>query len=151
MTDKMSEKLDEILVKLNKLDSIETTLSSLCSRMAIVEGDISKLKADTCGTNTKLQQMDEGLNWFNKEVEDRKLKMKSLEPAKEDLLMRQLYAEAYSHTENLKFFGLAEKETPGVSEVSEVINTCELLLEFLKNGLGFEDREKKFLEKYDRL
>jgi len=46
MTDKMSEKLDEILLKLNKLDSIETTLSNLCSKMAIVEGDISKLKDD---------------------------------------------------------------------------------------------------------
>ena len=33
--------------------------------MAIVEGDISKLKADARGSDTKLQQMDEGLNWFN--------------------------------------------------------------------------------------
>lgn len=28
----------------------------------------SKLKADARGTDTKLQQMDEGLNWFNKEA-----------------------------------------------------------------------------------
>ena len=69
--------------------------------------------------------------------------MKSLEAAKEDLHTRQLYAEAYSGRENLKFFGLAEKETQGVSEVSEAINTRELLLEFLKNGLRFEDPEKK--------
>lgn len=27
----------------------------------------SKLKADARGTDTKLQQMDEGLNWLNKE------------------------------------------------------------------------------------
>ena len=44
----------------------------------------------------------------------------------------------------MKFFGLAEKETQGVSEVSEVINTLKLLLKFPKNGLGFEDLEKKF-------
>ena len=63
----------------------------------------------------------------------------------------------------MKFFGLAEKETQG-TEVSESINTRELLFEFLKNGLGFEDPEKKFelqrvqfiwenplLEKHDRL
>ena len=93
MTDKMSDKLDEILVKLNKLDSIETILSNLCSKMAIVEGDISKLKADARGTDTKLRQMDEGLKWFNKEVEDIKSKMKFLEAAKEDLHTKQLYAE----------------------------------------------------------
>ena len=60
MTDKMSEKLDETLGKANKLESIESTLNNLCSKMAIVEGDISKLKADARGTDTKLQQMDEG-------------------------------------------------------------------------------------------
>ena len=38
--------------------------------MAIVEDDISKLKADTRGTDTKLQQIKEGLKWFNKEIED---------------------------------------------------------------------------------
>ena len=78
--------------------------------------------------------------------------MKSLEAAKEDLHTRQLYAEAYSARKNLKFFGLAEKESQGVSEVSEAINTRELLLEFLKNGLGFEDPEKKFeLQRVHRL
>jgi len=141
MTDKMSEKLDEILLKLNKLDSIETTLSNLCSEMAIVEGDISKLKADASGTDTKLQQMDEGLKWLDKEVDDIKLKMKLLEAAKEDLYTKQLYAEAYSRRENWKFFGLAEKETKR-----------DLLFEFLKNGLGFEEPEKKFeLQRVHRL
>ena len=118
MTGKMSEKLDEILMKLNMLDSIETTLSNLCSNMAIVEGDMSKLKADASGTDTKLLQTNEGLKWFNKEVEDIKLKMKFLEAAKKDLFTKQLYAEACSRRENLKFFGLAEKEKQGVSEVS---------------------------------
>ena len=152
MTDKMSEKLDEILGKLNKLDSIESSLNILCSKMAIVEGDILKLKADARGTDTKLQQMDEGLKWFNNEMEDTKLKMKFLEAAKEDLHTKQLYAEAYSRRENLKFFGLAEKETPQGTEVSEAINTRELLFEFLKNGLGFEDPEKKFeLQRVHRL
>ena len=54
----MSEKLDEILGKLSKPDSIESTLNNFCSNMAIVEGDISKLKAGARGTNTKLHQMD---------------------------------------------------------------------------------------------
>ena len=36
--------------------------------------------------------------------------------------------------QNLKFSGLAEKETQGDAEVSEAINKRELLFEFLKNG-----------------
>lgn len=35
----MSEKLDEMLMMVNKLDSIEITLNNLCSKMAIVEDD----------------------------------------------------------------------------------------------------------------
>ena len=82
--------------------------------------------------------MEAGLKWLDKEVDDIKLKMKFLEAAEEDLHTKQLYAEAYSRRENLKFFGLAEKETKGDSEVSEVINTRDLLL-----SLGFEEPEKK--------
>ena len=52
------------------------------------------MKTDARGTDTKLQQMDEGLKWFNKEMEDLKLKIKYLEAAKEDLHKKQLYAEA---------------------------------------------------------
>ena len=33
MTDKMSEKLDETLGKANKLESIESTLNNLCSKI----------------------------------------------------------------------------------------------------------------------
>jgi len=56
-----------------------------------------------------------GLKWFDKEVEDTELKRKFLEAAKEDLHTKHLYAGAYSRRENLKFFGLAEKETQGDS------------------------------------
>lgn len=87
----------------------------------------SKLKADARGTDTKLQQMDEGFNWFNKEVEDIKLRISLLKMLKKTYRhIKQLYAEAYSRRENLKFFGLAEKETHAVSEVSEAINTREV-------------------------
>ena len=37
------------------------------------------------GIDSKLQQMDDGLQWLNKEVEDMELKMKFLQTAKEDL------------------------------------------------------------------
>ena len=85
MSEKWTEKLDEILLKLNKLDSIETTLNNLCAKMTIVESDVSKLK--------------DGAH-----VTEKNLKM-------------------YSRRENLKFFGLAERETKSNQEGSKAINT----------------------------
>ncbi|KAL9983201.1 hypothetical protein ACROYT_G005339 [Oculina patagonica] len=133
MSEMMAEKLDEILAKLNKLDSIETTLNNLCSKMATVESV----------TDGKLEKMDNGLQWMNTEVEDLKLKITLLETAKKDLHTQQLYAEAYSRRENLKFFGLAERETKSSSNSSEVINTRNILFEFLEKRPGLENPEKE--------
>ncbi|KAL9976171.1 hypothetical protein ACROYT_G013432 [Oculina patagonica] len=143
MSEMMAEKLDEILAKLNKLDSIETTLNNLCSKMATVESDVSKLKDGARVTDGKLEKMDNGLQWMNTEVEDLKLKITLLETAKKDLHTQQLYAEAYSRRENLKFFGLAERETKSSSNISEVINTRNILFEFLDKRLGLENPEKE--------
>ncbi|KAL9968770.1 hypothetical protein ACROYT_G020892 [Oculina patagonica] len=143
MSEMMAEKLDEILAKLNKLDSIETTLNNLCSKMATVESDVSKLKDGARVTDGKLEKMDNGLQWMNTEVEDLKLKITLLETAKKDLHTQQLYAEAYSRRENLKFFGLAERETKSSSNSSEVINTRNILFEFLEKRLGLENPEKE--------
>ena len=48
MNDNMLEQLDEILVKLNMLHSIKSTLSNLCSKMASVEGDIIMAEPESC-------------------------------------------------------------------------------------------------------
>ena len=150
--DMSEKKLDEILVKLNKLDSIEITLNNLCAKMTIVESDVSKLKDDACVTEKNLKKMDDGLQWMNTEMEGLKLQIKLLETAKEDLHTQQLYAEAYSRRENLKFFGLAERETKSNQESSEAINTRNILFEFLENSLGFENPEKKIeLQRVHRL
>ena len=152
MSEKWTEKLDEILVKLNKLDSIETTLNNLCAKMTIVESDVSKLKDGARVTKKNLKEMDDGLQWMNTELEGLKLQIKFLETAKEDLHTQQLYAEAYSRRENLKFFGLAERETKSNQEGSEAINTRNILFEFLENRLGLENPEKKIeLQRVHRL
>ena len=152
MSEKWTEKLDEILVKLNKLDSIETTLNNLCAKMTIVESDVSKLKDGARVTEKNLKEMDDGLQWMNTELEGLKLQIKFLETAKEDLQTQQLYAEAYSRRENLKFFGLAERQTKSNQEGSEAINTRNILFEFLENGLGLENPEKKIeLQRVHRL
>lgn len=152
MSEKWAEKLDEILVKLNKLDSIETTLNNLCAKMTIVESDVSKLKDAARVTEDNLKKMDDGLQFMNTEMEGLKLKITLLETAKEDLHTQQLYAESYSRRENLKFFGLAERETKDNQEGSEAINTRNILFEFLRNGLGIETPEKKIeLQRVHRL
>ena len=93
-----------------------------------------------------------GLQFMNTEMEGLKLKITLLETAKEDLHTQQLYAESYSRRENLKFFGLAERETKDNQEGSEAINTRNILFEFLRNGVGIETPEKKIeLQRVHRL
>ena len=67
--------------------------------------------------------MDKGLQWLNTEINVFQGKIKDLECSKEDLHMKQLYAESYGRRENLKFFGiLRERETRGESEDSEKVD-----------------------------
>ena len=81
--DMSAEKLGEILVKLNKLDSIEITLNNLSAKMTIVESDVSKLKDGARVTEKNLKKMDDGLYWMNTEMEGLKLQIKLLETAKD--------------------------------------------------------------------
>ena len=62
------------------------------------------------GMETKVEEMDKGLTWLNEQVEQIQSKIKKMEGTKEkefsELHSKQLYAEAYSRRENLKFFGI---------------------------------------------
>ena len=140
--DMSEKKLYEILVKLNKLDSIEITLNNLCAKMTIVESDVSKLKDGTCVTEKNLK-MDDGLELMNTEMEGLKLEIKLLETAKEDLHMEQLYAEAYSRRENLKFFGLAERKTKSNQKAVKRFTHVTFYLNSWKMALDLRTQKRR--------
>ena len=67
--------------------------------------------------------MDTSLQWFNTEVNGIQDKIKEVDLAKENLRTQQLYVESYSRRENLKFFGIEEREMGPNSKDSKKVDT----------------------------
>lgn len=148
----VTSKLDQILAKLAKLDAIEASLNEFRQKMIKVESEVSRLKEGAGEAKKRLDEMDDGLQWFNTEVNDIQGKIKDLERSKEDLHTKQLYAESYSRRENLKFFGIEERETKADSEDGEKVNTRDVLIDFLENDLGMDKPAEKIdLQRVHRL
>mgnify|MGYP000011216211 CR=1 FL=1 len=148
----VTTKLDEILAKLGKLDAIEATLHELRQKMSSVEREVSKLKGDVSKAKERIDHMDTSLQWFNTEVKGIQDKIKVLNLAKENLYTQQLYAESYSRRENLKFFGIEERETGANSKDSEKVDTRDILIDFLENGLGLDNPAEEIeLQRVHRL
>ena len=144
MADDVTDKLDKIIAQLRKLDSIETTLNEMCDRVAKIEGEIKILKSNTNvmeeklkETDTKVKEMDTGLTGVNEQVEELQKKIEDIEESKKKELLelhsKQLYAEAYSRRENLKFFGIPERKEENGGD------TQKALYDFIEKVLDFGD------------
>ena len=57
----LTTKLDEIFVKLGKVDAIEATLIELRQKMSSVEREVSKLKGGAGKAKERIDQMDTSL------------------------------------------------------------------------------------------
>ena len=130
MTLDVTTKLDKILAKLDKLDAIEATLIELHQKMSSVEREVSKLKGDVRKAKERIDQMDTSLQLLNTEVKGIQDTIKELDLTKENLRTQQLYAESYSRGENLKFFGIEERETGANSNDSEKVDMYDILINF---------------------
>ena len=131
-------KLDKILKKLEKLDAIESTLRDMSSRLTRTETVVEKLQSEARKRDSSINEMDVGLTTLNKEVSELRGKLMEKEEQINNLHMKHLYLESYSRRENLKFFGIEEKEK-NAEEGSEAIDTWAVLCEFLETALGFQD------------
>ena len=56
--------------------------------------------------------------------------IKELNLTNENLHTQQLYAESYSRRENLKLFGIEERETRANSKDSKKVDTRDILIDF---------------------
>ena len=147
MAGNVGEKLDKILGelrKLDKLDAIETTLKDLTSRLGNVESTIDKMKVEARAVDSSIKDMDQGLTHLNKEVEDLRGMVKDKDKQIEYLHSRHLYLESYSRREHLEFFGIPESEA-SASERKDAVGTIDVLCDFLKGVLGFEDPKKNMV------
>lgn len=138
MGDDTEKKLNEILKKLEKLDTIEATLNDVSSRLAKSELAVAKLQTDAGVMKKSITEMDKGLSSLNEEVAELRSQIEEKGKEIEKVRTKHLYLESYSRRENLKFFGIPEREV-SASEGGEAINTSDIVYEFMANALGLED------------
>lgn len=131
--------LDKILKKLEKLDAIELTLRDMSSRLTKAETAVEKLEREKRKMNSEINTMDTGLATLNNEVSTLRGEIMAKEERINNLHMKHLYLESsYSRRENLKFFGIPDKEA-NIEEGGEAFDTRAVLNQFLETVLGFQD------------
>ena len=151
MADNLGAKVDLILNKLNKLDSIELGLenlnksvASIKESLAIIEKDVEALKEKTKKTSQKVNDLEESVDYNDQDISDLQRDVKGLQHEVDNLKMQILYQEHYSRRENLMFIGIQEevgtkdgKENSTVSN-QNTENTQEIIYNFMEQELQIQ-------------
>ena len=146
MSENVSRQLEQILEKLKKLDSIETALENIEAKLENLESrtkwleevqhgnehEISVLKDSLSKNESNLKDVTAKQTASEKELANLTCQVKNLEKKTEDLHTKNLYLEAYSRRENLKFMNVKETAT-----VDQREDTEQVLRGFLERELGF--------------
>ncbi|CAH3184805.1 unnamed protein product, partial [Porites lobata] len=110
MAEGVGSKLEAVLKKLEKLDTIESRLSQMHTTLASIEENVSRLDSDVEDLKTKSKQLGSTVNElkesieFNEEdISDLKLENQKLQQDVCELQKQLLYMETYSRRENVKF------------------------------------------------
>lgn len=165
----LDAKMDAIMKKLEKLDTIEMQLKEVHTRMANFEETISRLESEVKDLKKqknklekKVEEFEECLQYNEDDMSDIKRDNRKLENEVSELKKQLMYMETYSRRENLKFFGLPEssdaldssndmeEESSRQSGTSE--NTREVLYKFLEEQLKIDrPRDKIEFQRVHRL
>ena len=158
LTDDLSGILKGILEKLNKLDTIERavkkiegSLVKLDERTTKLEAlektareDIDNLKANHAIIKDALDKKIKGLDGKIAELADKERKISQ---TLDDLNTKDLYLDAYSRLENIKFNKIKESSMhPNESE-----NTEEVLRFFLEKQVGYHNARSVEIQRVHRL
>jgi len=156
MADNLGAKVDLILNKLNKLDSIELGLenlnksvASIKESLAIIEKDVEALKEKTKKTSQKVNDLEESVDYNDQDISDLQRDVKGLQHEVDNLKMQLLYQEHYSRRENLMFIGIQEEVgTQGDEENSTVSNqntenTKEIIYNFMEQELQIQNARSR--------
>lgn len=118
MADDLGTKVDMILKKLTKLDSIELRLDNLYKSVAnieesfaAIEKDVQTLKDKTKMTSQKVNDLEESVDFHDQDINDLQRDVKGVRHDMDDIKMQLLYQEHYSGRENLMFIGIEENDS----------------------------------------
>ena len=145
MSDDVVSKLEVMLVKLNNIEvsvrNVETNLASLEKRMTKLEEAELSTKCDIEAVNKRIDTLDEKLtnsptvpaikdqmDKFSSQLLQLRKKQEELAVLQEQLKTKDLYLEAYSRRETIKFVNIPEDDRE---------DTEEIIRGFLERELGF--------------
>ena len=113
----LTKKMDTVLAKLQKLDSIENRLDNLFKAMSNIEDTVAGLdkevhnfKEKVSNTNKTVKELEDSVDFNDGEIADLKRDLRASQKSIDDLHVSKqlLYQEHYSRRENLMFMGIAE-------------------------------------------
>ena len=158
--EKFGEQLNSIIARLSKLDSIEssvrnieTNLANLKARTgkleefeATAKNDIAELKKSCSFNGDKCKEHRDALK---KQMEEQNKRITSLIESERkltdqinDITSKNLYLEAYSRRENIKFFNIPEAREE---------DTEEVLRNFMERDLGYRNARSVEIQRVHRL
>ena len=156
MADNLESKVDLILNKLNKLDSIELRLENLNKSVAnieesfvIIEKDVEALKEKTKKTSQKVNDLEQSVDYNDQDISDLQRDGKGLRHDVDNLKMQILYQEHYSRRENLMFIGIQEEVGTQDDEENSTVsnqnteNTKEIIYNFMEQELQIQNARSR--------
>ena len=161
MSGEVATKLQTILHKLEKLDGIEGSLKKIEASLKSLEQRTEHLEAFHSSAKEDIRGMKESLNNHEQTLEELKMKQtvyeietaelkvesKEQKNKSDELHMKNLYMEAYSRRENIKFTNIAEETTSAAQRE----DTEELLRNFLERDLGYADARSVEIQRVHRI
>ena len=141
--DLLTKKMDTVLAKLQKLDSIENRLDNLFKAMSNIEEavagldkEVQHLKEKVNNTNKTVKELEESVDFNDEEIANLKRDPRASQNSIDDLSKQLLYQEHYSRRENLMFMGIAEKNiTDEQTSQQEPENTKEIVYKFMEEEM----------------
>lgn len=166
MAEDIGKKIEHMLLKLGKLDIIESRLQEMHSTLANIEQTVSRLDEEVKTLKVKTNEMDEvvkvlkeNLVFNEDDISDLKRDSKEVQHEVFELKRQILYMETYSRRENAKFFGLPEE--PSTSNGGERMqdgtqlpaeDSKEVIYNFLEQHLQIDrPRDKIEFQRVHRL
>ena len=165
MSTNLDAKLETILLKLEKLDAIETSVKGLQDTLARMDDRIRALESVQATSNQDINDLKDSLSFaedqqrkttegFDRYKEQINLKMTELcrknaelDSNIKELENRNLYLEAYSRRENIKFENIQEETGHGAHQE----DTENVLRNFLQTHLGYENAGLVEMQRVHRL
>ena len=152
----ISEQLKSILERLSKLDiiensvkSIEANLANLKARTAKLEQfeitaakDIKDLKESCSFNDDNCKELQDRMDEHNTRINSLLASKRKLRDQMNELMSKNLYLEAYSRRENIKFFSIPEEEEE---------DTEETLRNFMEDDLGYRNARTVEIQRVHRL